>query len=375
MSLKSMLIMLTGLVILAILSLFCINHHSPLIETDLQRRTMASLEFEGMSWSRASTDGQIITLSGFAPNQALRQKAGEVALAVWGVDAVINHLVVTQQPETESAQAVPQNRFDKPSDPILSPYEFKLAYDGKTAILSGYIPDDKTRSDFREATRQHLGKGSVITRLKIARGAPKGFVETITQGLIPYLKDFTQVTALLKGSDLNITGAMSSGKMRETLQQSIRNTIPGHITTTFNIEVPEEKPLAELPAEQEIITAGLCQKQINDLLADQQVSFSTQAIIDQSSYILLDSIISTTQKCPETKIEIAGYTDTRGGNNQNKTLGQRRADAVMSYFISKGIDTERLTSKGYEEIRPLTSNTAQEDQTANRSIEFKILEQ
>ena len=385
MSFKALLIMLIGLALLAGLSLFCINHHAPLIEADLEKRTTASLQFEGMEWGQASADGQVITLNGLAPNQALRRKAGEHALAVWGVDAVINRIEVTKapivtqavlQPPVNTPQAILNNETSKPSDPSPSPYEFKLAYDGKTVILTGHIPDDKARSDISESTRQHLAKGSVITRLKIASGAPEGFIQSITQGLIPHLKAFTQVTAILMDSDLNITGTTASSETRDALQKSISSALPEHIAATFNIEIPQEETSVESPMEQKTISAELCQKKFDDLLTDQQVTFVLgRVIIDESSYALLDSLISTANECPQTSIEIAGHTDSSGSSNYNLTLSQHRADAVLSYFVSKDIDIERLTSKGYGETRPIARNSTAEGQAINRRIEFIIKEQ
>jgi outer membrane protein OmpA-like peptidoglycan-associated protein len=385
MSFKSLLIMLIGLASLAGLSLFCINHHTPLIEADLEKRTTASLQFEGMEWSQASADGQVITLNGFAPNQALRHEAGEHALAVWGVDAVINRIKVTKapvvthaavQPPVNTPQATLNNEASKPSEPPPSPYELKLAYDGKTAILTGHIPDDKARSDIRESTRQHLEKGSVITRLKIASGAPEGFIQSITQGLIPHLKEFTQVTAILMDRDLSITGTTSSSETRDALRQSISSALPEQIAATFNIEIPQEEISAESPMEQKTISAELCQKQFDELLTGQQVTFVLgRVIIDESSYALLDSLISTANECPETNIEIAGHTDSSGSSNYNLTISQQRAGAVLSYFVSKDIDIERLTSKGYGEARPIARNSTAEGQAINRRIEFIIKEQ
>ncbi len=386
MSFKSLLIMLIGLASLASLSLICINHHAPVIEADLEKRTTASLQFEGMEWAQASADGQVITLNGLAPNQALRQKAGEHALAVWGVDAVINRMQVAKAPAVPQATVQPpvntpqattlNNEASKPAELSPSPYEFKLEYDGKTAILTGHIPDDEARSDIRESTRQHLEKGSVITRLKIASGAPEGFIQSITQGLIPYLKAFTQVTAKLMDRDLNITGMTSSSETREALQQSISSALPEQIAATFNIEIPQEEIPAESPVEQKSISAELCQKQFDELLADQQVTFVLgQVVIDESSYALLDSLVSIANKCPETNIEIAGHTDSSGSSNYNLTVSQQRASAVLSYFVSKDIDIERLTSKGYGETRPIARNSTAEGRAINRRIEFIIKEQ
>jgi len=45
----------------------------------------------------------------------------------------------------------------------------------------------------------------------------------------------------------------------------------------------------------------------------------------------------------------------------------------MQYLIQKGIETLRLTSKGYGESMPIAPNTTREGRSQNRRIEFKVI--
>jgi outer membrane protein OmpA-like peptidoglycan-associated protein len=45
----------------------------------------------------------------------------------------------------------------------------------------------------------------------------------------------------------------------------------------------------------------------------------------------------------------------------------------MDYIISKGIDSSRITSHGYGETKPVTTNDTDEGRQLNRRVEFKIL--
>ena len=56
-------------------------------------------------------------------------------------------------------------------------------------------------------------------------------------------------------------------------------------------------------------------------------------------------------------IVIEGNTDERGGREYNLALGQKRAEAVVAYLVSKGIDASRLTAKGYGKSKPIADNT------------------
>ena len=76
------------------------------------------------------------------------------------------------------------------------------------------------------------------------------------------------------------------------------------------------------------------------------------------------------------RIEISGHTDKIGEAEYNKSLSQNRANSVMKYLISKGVDTSRITAVGYGEEKPLASNDDEaEGRELNRRVEFKIISQ
>ena len=77
---------------------------------------------------------------------------------------------------------------------------------------------------------------------------------------------------------------------------------------------------------------------------------------------------------PSMTIEIAGHTDFKGSEQYNISLSQKRADAVKSYLVSKGVNGERIVSKGYGEKYPLATNDDElEGRELNRRTEFIIL--
>jgi len=65
----------------------------------------------------------------------------------------------------------------------------------------------------------------------------------------------------------------------------------------------------------------------------------------------LDMLASLMKKYPTMEIELGSHTDSRGSTEYNKNLSQQRADNVVSYLISKGIDKKRMTSMGYGESK------------------------
>ncbi len=91
----------------------------------------------------------------------------------------------------------------------------------------------------------------------------------------------------------------------------------------------------------------------------------------------LDKLVRLLQRNPDIKIELAAHTDCRGSEKYNRELSQKRAESVVKYLISKGIDATRLVARGYGESSPAVpcpcSKCTEEQHQINRRTTFKIL--
>ena len=84
---------------------------------------------------------------------------------------------------------------------------------------------------------------------------------------------------------------------------------------------------------------------------------------------LRDSLLNQ----PDVRVAIMAHTDNIGSTERNKKLSSRRADAVVSYLVSAGIQPERLKAEGYGELLPLVQNVTAADRQRNRRIEVRVL--
>ncbi|MFD0796783.1 OmpA family protein [Maribacter chungangensis] len=74
------------------------------------------------------------------------------------------------------------------------------------------------------------------------------------------------------------------------------------------------------------------------------------------------------------KIEINGHTDAIGSARYNKLLSINRAKAVAAYLIAKGLDSSRVSYKGYGSELPVMQNGTPKGRQGNRRVEFRITE-
>jgi OOP family OmpA-OmpF porin len=101
--------------------------------------------------------------------------------------------------------------------------------------------------------------------------------------------------------------------------------------------------------------------------------FDNSSVLTDSSYLVLDEVIKELKAHQEYNLLVEGHTDDIGSDKFNLVLSERRAVAVETYLISKGIDADRIIIKSYGESRPIASNKTPEGRAQNRRVEFRII--
>ena len=84
----------------------------------------------------------------------------------------------------------------------------------------------------------------------------------------------------------------------------------------------------------------------------------------------LDAMAEVLSRHPGVPITIGGHTDAAGGTSVNLQLSQLRANAVREYLVTRGVERERITARGYGESLPIADNATAEGRAINRRIEF-----
>ncbi|MEM6733101.1 MAG: OmpA family protein, partial [Myxococcota bacterium] len=87
----------------------------------------------------------------------------------------------------------------------------------------------------------------------------------------------------------------------------------------------------------------------------------------------LDALAKLAKKYSAYPILVEGYTDSRGREQTNLELSERRARSVLDHLFGRGIKTSRARAAGYGEARPVADNSTAEGRAKNRRVEFVLL--
>ena len=95
-----------------------------------------------------------------------------------------------------------------------------------------------------------------------------------------------------------------------------------------------------------------------------------EATLDTSAQSRLGDLVACI-KAGQGKITLGGHADDRGTEEYNLQLSNRRAAAVKRYLTDLGVPTNRLTTVGYGENRPVSNASTEEAWSENRRVEFQ----
>lgn len=113
-----------------------------------------------------------------------------------------------------------------------------------------------------------------------------------------------------------------------------------------------------------------------DMLA---VTFRNDSFFDVNSATLKSGAVADLQRVstvlnqyPQTRIQVAGHTDSTGSEAYNEELSQRRAQAVKNTLIGQGVSPERIQTIGFGESAPIATNSTPEGRQLNRRVVITI---
>ncbi len=102
-------------------------------------------------------------------------------------------------------------------------------------------------------------------------------------------------------------------------------------------------------------------------------SNSTNKLNDEVVEEYLDKLVTRIIKSGE-RVKLTGFSDSDGSEEDNVLLGQRRADVIKNYLVSKGVTESKIVTMSQGEQNPIASNETEEGKAQNRRTELEIID-
>jgi len=109
------------------------------------------------------------------------------------------------------------------------------------------------------------------------------------------------------------------------------------------------------------------------VLAERVHFVTDQADLGADAQRILERKLDLFRNYPRLEVQVEGHCDSRGPDEYNLALGNRRAAAVRDWLVAHGVAASRLTIVSYGEERPLDPRATEEAWAANRRAEFRVM--
>ena len=148
---------------------------------------------------------------------------------------------------------------------------------------------------------------------------------------------------------------------------------PGAPVQPSGLALPADTlpPAAALPASSQ--DASACDVFMPAFLAAATIEFDEASeTVRSANAPLLDGIVRMAAICPG-MLRIEGHTDDAGATDFNLDLSRKRANAVRSALVQRGLDPRRISADGYGATRPIADNADEAGRARNRRIEIRVV--
>lgn len=315
------------------------------VQNDLTERSEQALSAAGLSSVEVSFIGRDGTLR--AGSAADADKALEIVRALEGVRVAQAQAPSVAEPAPSAAPSP-----SAPAAPTSPPEVTLVVGAGGRITLNGRVPSEAARTALVQAATDVAGAGAVDDRLTVDPTVTDKGLAGLPALLAAVGKHSTELTVQLRGDQLDLTGTVDTAATLEAARKAAEAAGVSQVTT--RVEATE-------------LTQAL-----SDLRAVTFVDDST--VLTPAGKVALTRAAQVLVTASAVKVRIEGHTDSKGTAASNLALSRARANAVLTYLVSKGVAADRLTAVGFGESRPALPNTTEANQAVNRRVEFIVVQ-
>ncbi len=226
-------------------------------------------------------------------------------------------------------------------------------------VVTGTVPDDVSKLSVLTKLRELYGSDKVIDQISVGAVVMPPNWNSYVQKLIgPNLKMINRGQLKIDGNVVSMRGEVAN----EAQKQQIASDIASALNPSYIVN----NGLRITTSDQGVLDQALANRVIEFEVGKSEITVKGRAIVDE--------MILALEKLKGQKVEVIGHTDDQGLRANNLALSQARAEAVKTYFASRGIDINLIAASGAGPDRPVASNSTGEGRARNRRIEFRIFQ-
>jgi outer membrane protein OmpA-like peptidoglycan-associated protein len=256
---------LWGLIPLAILSWVAALSIKPQVEGDLAKRVGATLAAQDLGWARLNFDGRDLVIAGKADDEDEPTTAVKLADQIRGVRVVEAKADLLQR---------------------IQPYVWSAAHKDGKVVLSGYVPNNKTRKTVLASAKQAFPRTDIVDEMELARGNPA--VEDWKPAVSFALKKLAFLksgTAKLTDRDLTVSGEAQNTAAFKDVKAALAGTAKGVGKISDEVGPPVVSPyawLAKLTSNQVVLSGFIPSESLRtELLAAARKAFGQTPVVDR----------------------------------------------------------------------------------------------
>lgn len=337
--------------------------------TDIKPPVAADYE-----WAATKSSVGAITLSGFVPDVAARDRILEAAGPAASED--LSYAVGAQTDFVASAQVGLE---------LLQQLEDgRISYDGSGWILTGTPRSEAARTAIEQSftTQRLAGKGWSMSLAQLPSSPQVERPSLAVEEPAPPASDPMKPTAASvaeatpppthpvapQREEIAPPAAERSAAVTEAPAPAETEKAPAPLTDEpAPAAAPPVANAPMPPAAKSDITA--CTAPVAQFSARNAIFFRPgAAAIAAESSAALDELAIDLAACPDATVHIEGHTDSDGEAGRNMALSVARAEAVIAALVERGVSASRLYAVGYGETKPIADNATPEGKRINRRI-------
>lgn len=254
---------------------------------------------------------------------------------------------------TTTATPIASAPATTPTPALANLGNFSATWKNQKLVMRGVVKDAATKDAMYVKAAIAVDTGNVVDELTVDAKAALGTWASDIDPIVTYFKDRGDSAVLVKGNGVVLTGEMATEAER-TARGAWAQSYFGTVA-----KIDNQMTVAVAVAKADAGCADAIKAQIEFASGKALLTAAGKSVLDKVAKCLLDS-----------KIEVAGHTDSQGLDAANQALSEARAQAVMAYLVSQGMNAAKLSAKGYGASKPIGDNAKAAGRQKNRRIAF-----